>query len=201
MSVMTHLLPFSLRYILTVLVLAAAVLWWGADDLQAANDGSAGWKRMVTRRTVVHYRTLADLVRFNDKVAYYPGDLAIESLSVGKDTAGIQGILEKKLDKLFERAQEILGMRKRIVRVNIRIYPDAAALNEAYRSLFGEACPLRAWYLFETKSVYINANDTHEGMVAHEMGHHIIDHFFKVRPPAASAEILARYVDANLMAQ
>ena len=36
------------------------------------------------------------------------------------------------------------------------------------------------------------------GMLAHEMAHAIIDDFLQVRPPMASAEILARYVDAHL---
>jgi hypothetical protein len=40
--------------------------------------------------------------------------------------------------------------------------------------------------------------DLHEGMLAHEMAHCIIDYFLLVRPPVASAEILARYVDEHL---
>ncbi len=46
--------------------------------------------------------------------------------------------------------------------------------------------------------IFINADDIHEGMLTHEMTHHIIDHFLTVRPPRASAEILAVYVDAHL---
>jgi hypothetical protein len=35
-------------------------------------------------------------------------------------------------------------------------------------------------------------------MLAHEMAHSIIDHYLRVRPPHATAEILARYVDGHL---
>jgi hypothetical protein len=38
----------------------------------------------------------------------------------------------------------------------------------------------------------------HEGILAHEMAHAIIDQFLTVRPPSATAEILARYVDGHL---
>ena len=36
-------------------------------------------------------------------------------------------------------------------------------------------------------------------MLAHEMAHAIIDNFMKLRLPRATAEILARYVDAHLL--
>ena len=44
----------------------------------------------------------------------------------------------------------------------------------------------------------MNAEDVHEGMLAHEIAHSIIDHYLLVRPPRATAEILSRYVDAHL---
>ena len=40
--------------------------------------------------------------------------------------------------------------------------------------------------------------DVHAGMLAHELAHAIIDHYLTVRPPAQTAEILARYVDSHL---
>ena len=194
-------LPLPIRQHALILTLAAVMLCTGASDGLAGAEGQGGWKRMVTRRTVVYYRHLQDLISFNEKIAYFPGDLAIKSLTASKDAKGIQGILKQKVDALFDRAQEILDMRKRIARVNIRIHSDTDSLHETYGELFGGKCNLRAWYLFETKSIYLDATDVHEGIVAHEMGHHIIDHFFKTRPPAATAEILARYIDANLLAQ
>ena len=44
----------------------------------------------------------------------------------------------------------------------------------------------------------IRVQDINEGILAHEMAHAIIDHFFDIRPPRATAEILARYVDKHL---
>ena len=36
------------------------------------------------------------------------------------------------------------------------------------------------------------------GILAHEMAHAVIDHYFGVKPPKATAEILAQYVDAHI---
>ena len=44
----------------------------------------------------------------------------------------------------------------------------------------------------------MNARDLSAGMLAHECAHAIVDHYLAVRPPRATAEILARYVDGHL---
>lgn len=89
-------------------------------------------------------------------------------------------------------------MRRRIEKTNIRIYPDERQLHEAHQGLYREPCHVRAWYSFETNTVFLNANDLKEGILAHELAHSIIDHYLLIRPPAATAEILARYVDGHL---
>lgn len=40
--------------------------------------------------------------------------------------------------------------------------------------------------------------DVHEGRLAHELGHAVIGHYLSVRPPCATAEITAKYVDKHL---
>jgi len=69
----------------------------------------------------------------------------------------------------------------------------------AYRAFTGSGnLRVRAWYIYERNTIYLNVRDVNEGIVAHEMAHAIIDHYLLVRPPRATAEILARYVDEHL---
>jgi hypothetical protein len=189
------------RRILTILIAITALLYLGMPDAWAAAGKKGKWKRLRTRLTIIHYHNVQDLFQFNEKIAYFPGDLGVKSLYAPKDAKGIQGILTKKVDALFQRAQQILDMPKRVARVNIRVYPSRKTLHAEFERLFKEPCQLRAWYLFEKKGIYLDVEDVHEGILAHEMGHHIIDHFFKARPPSATAEILARFIDANLFGQ
>ncbi len=114
------------------------------------------------------------------------------------DPKEIIGIVEKKVDALFERAQEILDMRKRMDKVTINVYHDKDQLHAAFKQIYRKSCRIRAWYEFKYHTVFVCIDDVHEGMLAHEMAHGIIDHYLKVRPPTATAEILARYVDSNL---
>jgi hypothetical protein len=181
-----------------------SIIWTGfllLIPLQTARAGvwdNPKWHNLKTRHTIIRYSNMGDLFKLNQMIQYYPRDTGVKSLTGLKDVKTLSQILKKKVDALYERAQEILDMRKQVKTVVINVYPNKKALDAAYYAIFKEECPLRAWYLFEKKMVYINVEDVHEGMLAHEMGHHIIDHFFKVRPPETTAEILARYIDAHL---
>lgn len=179
-------------------VLAAMVLLASGEAAPAAADDDGLDQRIVSRFCIVHYRNLGDLVEFNRAIQYLPEGVGVEGMMAPTTFDSLQQTLARKIDALFLRAQTILDMRRRMKRVHIRIYPDKAALAATYRRLFRAPCDLRAWYLFETRTIYLNLQDVHEGILAHELGHHIIDHFFEVRPPSATAEILARYIDAHL---
>lgn len=117
---------------------------------------------------------------------------------------------KKRVDALFEKVQEILGMNKKMKKPIVKIYSNKKQLHTAYSSIYGKSyrcyddhCSTqssapRAWYIYEYNTIYINVDDVHEGMMAHEMAHSIIDHFLHVRPPKATAEILGRYVERHL---
>lgn len=156
------------------------------------------WKQLETKHTVIQYENFEDLKDFDSSIDYSPDGFSFRNLfSVGNpdDPAGS---LARKLDALYEKVQQILDMRGTLKKVRINIYPDRERLRQAYSTITGEACRLRAWYIFEVNTIYVNKDDVDEGIIAHEMAHSIIDHYFSVRPPEATAEILATYVDQHL---
>lgn len=166
-------------------------------DLRAADE--IAWQQVETRYAIVRFQNQEDLEKFNRRLNYSPGASGLKWLFSGAGMQGLEEKVKQKVDSIYERAQEILDMRKRMEKVAIHIYHDTKALHEAFYSIYKKECRLRAWYVYEFKTIYVNVNDLHEGMLAHEMAHHLIDHYLTVRPPAATAEILARYVDAHLL--
>ena len=107
--------------------------------------------------------------------------------------------LIRKMDALYEKVQRILDMRKAMSnKVRVHVHAGAADLDATFRKIFHKSGSVRSWYVYEYNTVYVNAEDLHEGMLAHELAHAIIDHYLSVRPPRATAEILATYVDNHL---
>ena len=161
-------------------------------------SANINWQSLETKYTIIRCQSLEDLKKFNQKVDYSPGEWGLKRLFSRSDSTKMIDKLKKKVDALYERVQEILDMRKRMKKVTVNVYHNKKQLHAAYWGIYKKPCKLRAWYIYEYNTIYINANDLHEGMLAHEMAHSIIDHYLTVRPPGATAEILARYVDSHL---
>ncbi len=173
--------------------------WAGGVGVSwAATDKPEQWLAIESKYTKILYRTPEDLVRFDRKLKYEPSSRGLKSLFSHKPSGSITEKVADKVDALFERVQEILEMRRKMKKPTIFIYPNRRQLHGAYNQLFNRPCKIRAWYQYSTNGVYVNVKDLHERMLAHELAHAIIDHYLLVRPPPATAEILARYVDSHL---
>lgn len=158
---------------------------------------SAQWKTVKTKYLNLHYQNEAHLKKFDKQIKSVKNHSSFSSFSSANKSGKTHSALTKKVDTLVEKVQLILDMRKPIT-VNVRIYPDKEALAQAYFKIYKKKKSLRAWYLFEYNTIYINAEDLFAGMLAHEIAHAVVDHYLDVRPPRATAEILARYVDGHL---
>lgn len=157
------------------------------------------WSTLKTKYLTVMYENEGDLEAFNQKIDFSTDSGSFSSFfSANKSSGtGLEKKLAAKLDALIEKVQLILDMRKPI-NIIVRIYPDKTALHGAYFNIYKKKKELRAWYIFEYNTIYVNVQDLTAGMLAHESAHAIVDHFLAARPPRATAEILARYVDGHL---
>ena len=184
----------------TSMALFQACLVFFLFQPSAGGEQSTGsvWQSIETRHTIIHYRSQKDLEKLNSKVKFGERGWGLERLFSESEGDDLVEKVRKKADLLFERVQEILDMRRKMRKVAIRVYPDKTQLQEAFTAIYGKSRRLRAWYIYEYNTVYLNAGDLHERMLAHEMAHAIIDNYLTVRPPSATAEILARYVDSHL---
>jgi len=176
----------------SILVLVLTLTGPGVPDADAAQ-----WKILKTRYLNLHFQNLSDLEKFDSNITPVKHSARFSNFTPDESEKGEHGRLANKVDQLVEKVQLILDMRKPI-RINIRIYPGKKALQDTYFRIFKKRRNMRAWYIFERNTIYVNVEDLFSGMLAHEIAHGIIDHFLVARPPRATAEILARYVDAHL---
>ena len=194
MPVLYPLKKINRHLVLRLLLLCCSVTLLASSRAAAIAD----WHQIETKYTIIQYQSLEDVIKFEKKINYGKGAWGLSRLF---DASGPDELFDRvtnKVDKLWNRVREILDMRKKTPKVVIHIYGSKKQLAEAYFDIYKEENHFRAWYIYEYNTIYINADDLTEGMLAHEMAHSIIDHFLQIRPPAASAEILARYVDSHL---
>lgn len=180
------------RRLIIVFFLSAWLVISGSESVIAAE-----WKTVKTKYLNLHYQRESDLKKFDKKIKSVKNPGSFSGFSGNYSGTGFTGKLAAKVDRLVEKVQLILDMRKSLT-VNVRIYSNKTALHAEYFKIYKKKKKLRAWYIFEYNTVYLNADDLFSGMLAHELAHAIVDHYLAIRPPRATTEILARYVDEHL---
>ncbi|MFA6142165.1 MAG: hypothetical protein WC738_02590 [Candidatus Omnitrophota bacterium] len=102
------------------------------------------------------------------------------------------------LDRLLKRTKDILGMWPENFNLEIKIFKDRDQLNGEYSRIFGTKPDYKAFYIYKYNTIYTSEEDISGSIVAHEMGHAVVDHYFSAIPPAQVREVLAQYVDLHL---
>ena len=104
----------------------------------------------------------------------------------------------QRLDKLYNRVQDVLDMHPKTPRIKIKIFKDRDGLNDEFAKIFGKPGDFKSFYVYKHNTIYTSESDIEDSVIIHEIAHAIIDHYFSVIPPEAVGEILASYVDSHL---
>jgi len=102
--------------------------------------------------------------------------------------AEIPALTQKRVDELVERVEDLLDMYPSRLHFDIILVP---------RYTGGEI----AFYSHKTRSITVAVDRVTDGVLAHEIAHAVICHYFPVPPPERTQEILAQYVDRHLWEQ
>ncbi len=171
---------------------------WSVSPVFAELSINTSWHILDTKYTSIHYHSIKDLNKFNNNVEFSYSTMGLKWLFKKKSPKDTENEIKQKVDAIYEKVQEILDMRKSMTKVAIYVSHDKQELRSLYRKIYKRPCHFRAWYVYDSNTIYVNADDVHEGILAHEIAHSIIDNYLLIFPPKATAEILARYVDDHL---
>lgn len=152
------------------------------------------WNSTKSNYFVIYYRPTADLqniaIRLKKRVLYF------EQTPQGEKSAEQQ--ICRRMDALFNRVKDILGMYPDVPRINIKIFKDRPELDEEYFNIFKARKYSRSFYINSFNTIYTSENDIDDSVMIHEMAHVIMDHYFATNLPEKASEILASYVDMHL---
>jgi hypothetical protein len=125
----------------------------------------------------------------------------MNTIFLGEKLVSKDASLAEFLDTLFKRVQQILDMPLPVQRVHIRLLKDQEEISKVYASIMGKPTKSPAFYWKTTNTIYLQTKKLSIGILAHEMGHAVIDHYFVIRPPPKIAEMLTQYVDKEISSQ
>jgi len=173
----------------------------GAAEGSVAEGGAAGgdWTVINSSYATIYVQNSVDLkstVRKID-VDFARYDPVEKKLFLDR-TISDTNELANKIDILARKARKILDMYPPGFKINIKIYDNQEALNDIYKEIFEEEADHKAFYVHKFHTIYISFSNLSESVLAHEIGHAIIDAYFTISPPPKIKELLACYVDLHL---
>ena len=103
-----------------------------------------------------------------------------------------------RLQIILLRVKNILGMDPLNMHIKMQVFKTRHDLDWAYEQMFHSPTNFKSFYMHHFESIFSNEQDFIDSVIAHELGHAVIDHYFAVAPPSQMAELMATYVDAHL---
>ncbi len=156
------------------------------------------WNTIKSIYFIVKYKPDANLKKIEKKLRRR--HFFVSGLKKPKSFgATIEQKIAYRLDRLMKRAQEILAMNpKNMRRVYIYIFKKRKDVIKAYYKLTGKKVRIKSFYTHRYKTIIISEKDISDSILAHEIGHVIVDHYFLIKPPPKVRELLSNYVDLHL---
>jgi len=170
---------------MTSLSVVLTLLFWAAFATAAEIESRYA--------TIVYERE--DLLReLNDGVR-------LRSLSfLMKSRAGLTVADEvgSKVDVVLARVEKVLEMFPKNMKFRIVLLPSDKEVAKAYKRLYARNVDFISFYSPHDKTVYLSVNDANLNVLAHELAHVVVDHYFSISPPAKIHEVLAQFAETHL---
>ena len=154
------------------------------------------WARVDGEFCIISYEEGVDLSALERKL-----DLAsVDIIGLRGNTIGLSTAerLTNKVEIIAQKVKQILEMYPIGYEVQLKVFKDRQALQARYEEIFGQRKNIISFYIYKHNTIYTSQDDISEHVLAHEVAHSIIDHYFLIIPPENVAEMLAIHVDTHL---
>lgn len=179
-------LPMTSRHLFIVVI--ALLLIFG--QTMAAH----AFKRS-SRHVTLHYADSELLHEFNDEL--YIGR-SLRRILRKKNLVTVEDEVMAKLDIIVEKAQVVLDMFPDNMHIHVMLLADDDAVGRIYEQNYGRSANHIAYYSLKQDTIYISVEDTSLKVFSHEVGHAVVDHYFKVRPPYNIHELMAQFTAKHI---
>ncbi len=176
------------RFLIPVLFILSWLQALGAENVSAEEQQS----RYVT----LVYGDMSVLQDFNSNLRL---NSTLESAIHQKNVITTADEVLAKVDIVIEKVQVVLSMFPDNYHVHVVLLPDVSEISRIYKEKYGKNVTNIAYYSISEKTIYISVADTRLRVLAHEIGHSVVDYYFQqVRPPYNIHELMAQFAEQHV---
>lgn len=155
-------------------------------------DQSAHGKELKTSYATISYDNDDVLSKFNKKI-YLSRQLRL--MLRNKKIFTVQDEVKGKVDLVVEKIESVLEMFPDVLYFNMNVLETSGDVQKVYQTKYGRRVDHIAYYSLKEKTIYISTEDANLRVMAHEIGHVVIDHYYKTPTPSKIHEVLAQYAE------
>ena len=146
------------------------------------------------RYFTLQYGSKEVLRKFDDQI-----DLS-SSLSrmMRKNTVTVEDEVVAKTEAVVEKAETVLDMLPDNFHFTLVLLPTAEDIARIFYQKYHKNVNYLSYYSLSEKTIYISVDDANLHILAHEIGHAIVDHYFKIRPPYNIHELMAQFTEKHI---
>lgn len=148
-----------------------------------------------SRHATLKYETEELLKDFNDEL--YIGR-SLRRMMRKKNVITTEDEVMAKIDVIIEKAQVVLDMFPNNMHITVVLLPKRKDVSRVFKEKYGRKANHIAYYSLSEDTIYISVNDTSIKVFSHEVGHAVVDHFFKVKPPYNIHELMAQFTAKHI---
>lgn len=148
-----------------------------------------------SRYITLQYSDLNTLKEFNNKL--YLGR-SLRNAVRRRNPVTTEDEVAAKLDAIIEKAMVVLDMYPNDMSITVVLVPKAKDIHRIFKTKYGQKCNDIAFYSLAEDTIYLSADHGTITVVAHEMGHAVVDHYFKVQPPSNIHELMAQFTSKHI---
>ncbi len=128
-------------------------------------------------------------IRLNRELRYYVSK---------RNIVTVEDEVVAKIDTIIEKAEIVLDMFPENLHITVVLLESSGDVGRAFKEKYGKKANHIAFYSLSEDTIYISVDDARLRVLAHEIGHAIVDHFFKVRPPYNIHELMAQFAEKHI---
>ncbi len=147
-----------------------------------------------SRYAAIVYHDQAALKKFNRSL--YMGRLSSQVQENDQDT--LEDEVAAKINFIVEKTMAVLDMFPPNLRFSIVIHPNAGYVQQDFKKLYQVDVNYIAFYSPSENQVFFSADNGRLRVVAHEIGHVVVENYFIISPPQHLHEVLAQYAEMHI---
>ncbi len=166
-------------------------------DYASALDAQ-GWRVVESKYFTILCHPEVKIERINSRIQVRFYDVDWGRYSPKNKTIDAQ--VADKFDRIFRKVEKILDMYPRKIHPVIKLFKNQSQLDKEYAQIFGsfDGKERISYYVHKYTTIYTTEAMISEGVLAHEIGHAVADHYFLILPPDKVGEMLSQFIELHL---